>query len=80
MGEIFAEIQAIGVDALNQMVKAAIIARRYLVQDHFDIRIVPDYANVLIAMRPVSGLGKCRDTLLWCVDPNCLHPQYPQSS
>ena len=75
-----AEIQAIGVDALNQMVKAAIIARRYLVQDHFDLRIVPDYANVLIAMRPVSGLGKCRDTLLWCVDPNCLHPQYPQSS
>jgi stage V sporulation protein S len=51
-----AEVQAIGVDALNQMVKAAIIARRYLVQDHFDIRIVPDYANVIIDGRQVTAL------------------------
>lgn len=43
-----AQVQAIGAGAVNQAVKAAIIARTFLSEDGFNIVIVPTFANVRI--------------------------------
>ncbi|MBX3001494.1 MAG: stage V sporulation protein S [Caldilineaceae bacterium] len=43
-----AEVQAIGVSAVNQMMKATIIARRYLLESDFDLSITPDFADIFI--------------------------------
>src|SRR5918998_2208013 len=43
------ELQAIGAAAVNQAVKAVIIARAYLVQDGLDLCCVPGFADVSIA-------------------------------
>ncbi len=43
------EVQAIGAAAVNQAVKAVIIARAYLVQDGLDLYCVPGFAEVSIA-------------------------------
>ena len=42
-------LQAIGAAAVNQAVKAVIIARAYLVQDGLDLCCIPDFAEVSIA-------------------------------
>jgi stage V sporulation protein S len=51
-----AEVQAIGVNAVNQMMKATIIARRYLVENNLDLSIVPDFADVIINERQLTAL------------------------
>jgi len=43
-----ADVQAIGAGAVNQAVKAIIIARGYLEQDEIDIVCVPAFIEVLI--------------------------------
>ena len=43
------ELQAIGAAAVNQAVKAVIIARAYLVQDGLDLCCIPGFAEVSIA-------------------------------
>ncbi len=42
----YAEMQAIGASAVNQAIKAITIARGYLVQDGFDLAIVPSFTEV----------------------------------
>ena len=42
----YAEIQAIGASAINQAIKAVIIARGYLEQDGIDLVIVPSFTEV----------------------------------
>jgi stage V sporulation protein S len=44
----YAEVQAIGASAVNQAIKAIAIARGYLVQDHFDLVVVPSFTEVEI--------------------------------
>lgn len=44
----YAEVQAIGANAVNQAVKAIAIARHYLEQDQLDIMIVPSFHSVEI--------------------------------
>jgi stage V sporulation protein S len=41
-----AEAQAIGAGAVNQAVKAVVIARRYLVGDGFDVICIPSFVEV----------------------------------
>ncbi len=43
------ELQAISAAAVNQAVKAVIIARAYLVQDGLDLCCIPGFAEVSIA-------------------------------
>lgn len=51
-----AEVQAIGVSAINQMMKATIIARRYLVPNQLDLWVVPDFVDVFIDKRQLTAL------------------------
>src|SRR5512132_2698124 len=44
-----AEVQAIGAAAVNQAVKALILATGYLNQDGIVVRCVPEFADVMIA-------------------------------
>ena len=43
-----AEVQAIGVSAVNQSVKAAAIARKYLALDGMDVVCIPTFVEVSI--------------------------------
>src|SRR5512146_551093 len=43
-----AEIQAIGAGAVNQAVKALVLATGYLRQDGIDVRCVPEFVDVTI--------------------------------
>ena len=43
-----AEIQAIGAGAVNQAVKACVLAKGYLAEDGFDIILVPEFVDVNI--------------------------------
>lgn len=43
-----AEVQAIGAGAVNQAVKAIILARAYLVDDEIDIFCIPEFVDVEI--------------------------------
>ena len=43
-----AEVQAIGAGAVNQAVKAVVLARAYLVDDEIDIYCVPEFVDVEI--------------------------------
>ena len=42
----FAEVQSIGAGAVNQAVKAVILAKGYLVNDGIDIICVPEFVDV----------------------------------
>ena len=44
----YAEVQSIGAGAVNQAVKALILARGYLVNDGIDIICVPEFVDVEI--------------------------------
>ena len=44
----FAEVQSIGAGAVNQAVKAVILAKGYLVNDGIDIVCVPEFVDVEI--------------------------------
>jgi stage V sporulation protein S len=41
-----AEMQAIGAVAVNQALKAAVVARAYLAQDALDLTLVPSFTSV----------------------------------
>jgi stage V sporulation protein S len=43
-----AEVQAIGAGAVNQAVKALVLAKNFLVQDGMDIIFVPEFVNIEI--------------------------------
>jgi stage V sporulation protein S len=43
------EVQAIGMGAINQMIKAVVIARSYLVADQLDLNMAPSFVEVLVA-------------------------------
>lgn len=43
-----AEIQAIGAGAVNQAVKALVLARGYLAEDGYDVVFTPEFADVEI--------------------------------
>jgi stage V sporulation protein S len=43
-----AEVQAIGAGAVNQAVKACVLARGYLAEDGFDVIFYPEFADVQI--------------------------------
>lgn len=43
-----AEVQAIGAGAVNQAVKALVLARGYLQEDGFDVICTPEFADVEI--------------------------------
>lgn len=43
-----AEVQAIGAGAVNQAVKALVLARGYLAEDGYDVVFIPEFADVEI--------------------------------
>jgi len=57
-----AEIQAIGAGAVNQAVKAMVLAKNFLEQDGIDVAFVPEFVNVEID-------GKVRTAIKFVVDP-----------
>ena len=46
-----AEVQAIGAGAVNQAIKALILATGYLRQDNIHVRFLPEFADVTIEDR-----------------------------
>lgn len=60
-------VQAIGAGAVNQAVKAVIIARSYLEMDEIDIICVPSFVDVLID-------GKERTAVRLSVEERCQKP------
>lgn len=57
-----AEVQAIGAGAVNQAVKALILATGYLKEDDFNVVMVPEFVEVEIE-------GKIRTAVKFVVDP-----------
>ena len=57
-----AEVQAIGAGAVNQAVKALILAKNFLTQDGMDIVFVPEFVNVEID-------DKVRTAIKFVVEP-----------
>ena len=57
-----AEVQAIGAGAVNQAVKALVLARSFLEQDGIDITFIPEFSNVEID-------GKVRTAIRFIVEP-----------
>jgi stage V sporulation protein S len=62
-----AEVQAIGAGAVNQAVKALVLATGYLRNDGINVTCVPEFADVTIA-------DQIRTAIKFVVDPN---PQQP---
>ena len=58
----FAEVQSIGAGAINQAIKAVILAKGYLVNDGIDIVCVPEFVDVDID-------GKVRTAIKLTVTP-----------
>lgn len=58
----YAEVQSIGAGAVNQAVKAIILAKGYLVNDEIDIICVPEFVDVDID-------GKIRTAIRLTVTP-----------
>ena len=53
------EVQAIGAGALNQAVKAIVIARSYLRQEGLEVAFVPTFMDVVIDTQERTGLRLC---------------------
>ncbi len=66
----FAEVQAIGAGAVNQAVKAVILAKGYLVNDEIDIICVPEFVDVDID-------GKVRTAVKLTITPRGEEPPQP---
>jgi len=60
--EKHAEVQAIGAGAVNQAVKALVLARNFLSQDGIDVVFTPEFVNVDID-------GKIRTAIKFNVEP-----------
>jgi stage V sporulation protein S len=58
-----AEVQAIGAGAVNQAVKALVVATGYLKQDGIDVACVPEFADVTIE-------DKVRTAIKLIIDPH----------
>ena len=58
-----AEVQAIGAGAVNQAVKALVLATGYLKNDGINVICVPEFADVTID-------DKLRTAIKFVVDPN----------
>ena len=58
-----AEVQAIGAGAVNQAVKALILATGYLKEDGINVSCVPEFADITIE-------GNVRTAIKLVVDPN----------
>ena len=56
-----AEVQAIGAGAVNQAVKAMVLAKNFLEQDGIDVVFIPEFVNVEID-------GKVRTAIKFVVD------------
>ena len=52
-----AELQAIGAAAVNQTIKAAAIAREFLVLDGIDIVLIPAFTQVMIDEQEKSAIS-----------------------
>jgi stage V sporulation protein S len=57
-----AEVQAIGASAINQAVKAMALARGYLINDGYDIIVIPEFVDVQIE-------DKIRTAIKFTVEP-----------
>jgi stage V sporulation protein S len=57
-----AEVQAIGAGAVNQAVKALVLAKNFLLQDGMDIFIIPEFVNIEIE-------EKVRTAIKFVVEP-----------
>jgi len=57
-----AEVQAIGASAVNQAVKALVLAKRFLVNDGYNIVCIPEFVDVDIE-------GKVRTAIKFTVEP-----------
>lgn len=57
-----AEVQAIGAGAVNQAVKALVLAKNFLAQDGMDIVIIPEFVNIEIE-------DKIRTAIKFVVEP-----------
>ena len=57
-----AEVQAIGAGAVNQAVKALVLAKNFLAQDGMDIVIIPEFVNIEIE-------EKIRTAIKFVVEP-----------
>jgi stage V sporulation protein S len=58
----YAQIQAIGASAINQAVKAMVLAKGYLAQDGIDVVYIPEFVDVDID-------GKVRTAVKFVVEP-----------
>lgn len=58
-----AEVQAIGAGAVNQAIKALVLATGYLKQDGIDVTCVPEFADVTIE-------DKVRTAIKLVIDPH----------
>jgi len=68
----FVEVQSIGAGAINQSVKAIILAKGYLLNDNIDIVCVPEFVDVDID-------GKVRTAIKLTVFPKGEEPVKPDS-
>ena len=57
-----AEVQAIGAGAVNQAVKALVLATRYLKEDGISVAFIPEFADVTIE-------DKVRTAIKLLIDP-----------
>jgi stage V sporulation protein S len=62
-----AEVQAIGAGAVNQAVKALVLARGYLKEDGYDVICAPEFADVDID-------GKVRTAIKLVVEERSTQP------
>jgi stage V sporulation protein S len=66
-----AEVQAIGAGAVNQAVKALVLARGYLKEDGYDVICAPEFVDVEIE-------GKVRTAIKMIVEERSSRPKTPE--
>ena len=69
----YAEVQAIGAGAVNQAIKALVLATKYLEKDGFNIAFVPHFSDVEID-------GKVRTAVKMSVEEHVPSPSRPMVS
>ena len=67
-----AEVQAIGAGAVNQAVKALVLAKTFLTQDGIDIICYPEFVNIEID-------DKVRTAIKFTVEPRTMEKEVDQS-
>ena len=68
-----AEVQAIGAGAVNQAVKAMVLAKNFLAQDGIEVVFTPEFVNVEIE-------GKVRTAIKFVIDQKVVSPESPETS